>query len=193
MTRSSVPYARREAHPVVVAGAVDVSEPKAGEEWRILPRCPNYAVSSLGRVMRIAGGKGARIGRVLRQFHHSAGYWQVTLHDRGQSAALVHQLVCEAFHGPRPTPEHEVAHEDGCRTNARASNLSWKTCAGNKADMLRHGTARLGEKNNLTKFSADVVRAVRSATGSCREIGLRFGMSPQNVNRIQRRELWGHL
>ncbi|WP_449411892.1 HNH endonuclease signature motif containing protein [Methylobacterium komagatae] len=40
---------------------------------------------------------------------------------------LVHRLVCEAFHGPAPTPEHQVAHADGTRWNARADNLRWAT------------------------------------------------------------------
>lgn len=192
MSRAHLDYSRVNALIAPHLG-LDVTTPAEGEEWRVVARSPNYAVSSHGRVMRIAGAKGARVGRILSQFRHSAGYLQVTLHDKGQTAALVHQLVCEAFHGPCPSPLHEVAHKDGSRTNARADNLVWKTSSGNKADMHLHGTARVGEKNNLAKYSADVIRAVREAKGSCREVGCKFGMSPSNVSRIRLRQLWGHI
>jgi len=41
-----------------------------------------------------------------------------------------HQLVCRAFHGPRPTDKHTVDHINQERTDNRASNLKWETKVG---------------------------------------------------------------
>lgn len=51
----------------------------------------------------------------------------------------VHILVCEAFHGPRRLGL-EVAHNDGNRLNASATNLRWATRLANIADKWLHGT-----------------------------------------------------
>jgi hypothetical protein len=89
--------------------------PPAAEVWRVVARAPLYEVSSHGRVRRIGG-------RVLRDQPSGAGYRKVHLGRRCQ--ALVHALVAEAFHGPRP-PGHDVDHKDWDRTHNHASNLRW--------------------------------------------------------------------
>lgn len=48
----------------------------------------------------------------------------------------VHRLLCEAIHGPPPTPDHQAAHSCGngglgCSTKR---HLSWKTRIQNKED-----------------------------------------------------------
>jgi len=54
------------------------------------------------------------------------GYFVFVENKKGETAKrYVDELVCEAFHGPRPSPEHEVRHRDGNITNNRASNLMW--------------------------------------------------------------------
>jgi len=35
-------------------------------------------------------------------------------------------LICEAFHGPRPSPRHTVMHRDDDLENCAADNLSWQ-------------------------------------------------------------------
>ena len=39
----------------------------------------------------------------------------------------IHFLVCTAFHGPKPSENHQVAHADGCPSNVRSDNLRWAT------------------------------------------------------------------
>lgn len=39
----------------------------------------------------------------------------------------VHRLICEAFHGPPPTPRSVVIHLDEDATNNRPENLRWGT------------------------------------------------------------------
>lgn len=44
-----------------------------------------------------------------------------------QRPRKVHQLVCEAFHGPKPFPEAVVIHLDEDALNNRPENLKWGT------------------------------------------------------------------
>jgi acylphosphatase len=39
----------------------------------------------------------------------------------------LHQLIAEAFHGPRPFPDAVVMHVDENAANNRPSNLKWGT------------------------------------------------------------------
>lgn len=39
----------------------------------------------------------------------------------------VHRAVCEAFHGPAPSPRHVVLHRNEDGTDNRPSNLKWGT------------------------------------------------------------------
>ena len=92
------------------------SRADAREVWRLCTRHPGYLVSSHGRVRRIGGG-------ILKPWPNPRGYLYVDLGKtrRGQP---VHQLVAEAFLGPRP-PGCEPDHEDHDRTNNAADNLRW--------------------------------------------------------------------
>jgi len=44
-----------------------------------------------------------------------------------QSPRKVHQLVCEAFHGPKPFEKAVVIHIDEDAHNNRPENLMWGT------------------------------------------------------------------
>lgn len=124
------------------------------EEWRPIASCPDFEASSAGRVRNKIT---RRICKVT--IHKRTCYPTVSLRiegKRGTSFKLVHALICEAFHGPRP-PGHIVAHYDGTRTNNRPGNLSWKTPRDNQADRNRHGTMARGETHyNSTLSDADV-------------------------------------
>lgn len=47
--------------------------------------------------------------------------------SRKYTTVSVHTLVCQAFHGPKPTDKHEVNHKDLNRTNNHVGNLEWNT------------------------------------------------------------------
>lgn len=52
---------------------------------------------------------------------------------------LVHQLVLEAFVGPRP-PNFDGCHNNGAKLDNRLENLRWDTKSSNARDKLLHGT-----------------------------------------------------
>lgn len=57
----------------------------------------------------------------------SSPYLRLVLQkDNKTWGTAVHLLVCEAFHGPRPSKSHHAHHIDGDKVNNKASNLEWQ-------------------------------------------------------------------
>lgn len=82
-----------------------------------------YFVSDKGRVKSLWAGKET----ILRQNPQTSGYLSVHLYTNGfQVCALVHRLVCEAFH-PNPEEKPCVNHINGIKTCNDADNLEWVT------------------------------------------------------------------
>tara|TARA_R100001086_G_scaffold250083_2_gene193464 strand:- start:917 stop:1468 length:552 start_codon:yes stop_codon:yes gene_type:complete len=106
------------------------------EEWRFHPNYGDkYMFSNLGRVKRMpyikdrifSSGPKPRlynekilVGKKLSP----KGYKRVNLEG---SVRFVHQLICEVFHGSKPSPRHQVNHKNGTKTDNRESNLEWVT------------------------------------------------------------------
>lgn len=171
------------------------------EEWRpVVGYDGCYSVSSNGSVRsemrRVAHPMGGTVElptRILRQSRMGAGYLKVALcRDGAQRTRSVHQLVAEAFIGPRPSGM-EVAHKDGCKTNNKAINLRYDTPSGNSADKASHGTLICGERVKNAKLTADQVRAMRASHGKQREIAATFGVTQQTVSKIRSGQRWGQL
>lgn len=174
------------------------------EEWREVPGFEAYSVSSLGRVMRNAPGKSTTAGRILSaKARRRDGYRPVVLSlgARGKNRqALVHHLVAEAFHGPKPTPEHCVAHNDGDPTNNRADNLRWATHAENMHDMSHevHGRSTHGERCPWAVLTEEQVIALRVARvakpyGGVTALARQWGVRPKTANDAARGTTWKHL
>jgi hypothetical protein len=122
------------------------------EEWRDIRGWEGlYQVSNLGRVRSLPRTHTRyhptlqmdsvfhSKGRVLRPGRKDSGYLIVVLSDMTngrQRVARVHRLVCEAFNGPSPSDDHEVAHNDNTRDNNVATNLRWATHYDNVQDSV---------------------------------------------------------
>lgn len=106
------------------------------EEWRDVPGYEGlYRVSSQGQVYSAHRG-----GRRLRLSPRSKGYRAVVLSRGGVTRTrLVHQLVLEAFIGPRPEG-FVTRHLDGNPANNALDNLRWGTYSENVHDSIEHGT-----------------------------------------------------
>jgi hypothetical protein len=169
------------------------------EEWRSIKRFPAYQASSFGRIRRAAPDRrGLGVGTVLAPRLGRAGYLLIGLlgPDHRQVTVTVHSVIADTFLGPRPSPAHEVAHNDGSRTNNAAGNLRWATRSENFADKHAHGTAATGERNPASKLTeADVreVRRLRDLGNSLRSIADRFGVSRVAVRHIVNRSTWSHV
>lgn len=166
-------------------------------EWRVVPSFPCYEVSDSGDVRRCKPGiRGGQVGKVMKAYVREDGYRMYILrHENKSYHKKAHQLVAEAFVGPKPFPEAEVRHMDGTRTNDHFSNLAWGTSAENKADMLRHNTRLVGERAPQAKLSLQQVKQIRlmAERGLLhREIGAKFGVSQTHVSRIVRMVRWSH-
>lgn len=114
------------------------------EIWKHVPSEPGVLVSDLGRVLLPPshaplpnGGYRAYLpeptfGQTARSFKEAKHVYKHVMlkNDREgprQRPRSVHQLVCEAFHGPKPFPEAVVIHIDEDGLNNRPENLKWGT------------------------------------------------------------------
>jgi hypothetical protein len=154
---------------------------------------PGYTVLEDGTII-------GKYGTPLKPQRDRDGYLEVRPYHNGRARTRrVHQLVCEAFHGERPSPEHEVRHLNGERTDNRASNLRWGTKAENVADMVRHGTAGgpKGSTHPNAKLSEQQVREIRARHDFGRELqkdlAKEYGVSAMLISRIVRRKSWLHI
>lgn len=98
------------------------------ESWVSLSD-PECSVGSHGRI-RAPTGKMLTLRKV-------AGYLNVSLNRKSPYA---HVLVCCAFHGKKPTPEHTVDHIDRDKHNNVYTNLRWATRKEQMADRGRFFT-----------------------------------------------------
>jgi HNH endonuclease len=165
----------REIQPHV---CIDSSE----VEWRGLERYPGILIGSDGTIVGRSGKHlRAERGRYLVvRTKTSDGQWQMV---RG------HVLVCEAFHGPKPGANYEVAHGNGVRGDDCATNLRWDTKKGNAADTLPHGTRR-------TKLTARKVLAIRrafEAGATIPQIAKRYHVSKGLLPPLLTGRTWSHV
>ena len=104
----------------------------------------HYEVDIDGDVRRRFGGKGARTGKLLKQFIGTHGYRVVNTCVGGKPAvSYVHALVAEAFIGPRPD-RMQINHKNGIKTDCRPENLEYVTQAENAAHAGRTGLIQSG-------------------------------------------------
>lgn len=170
-----------------------MAEETLDEEWRIVADFPDYAVSSLGRVRRETNGKprsGVKSGQIIKE-RFNKGYPMTTLYDgmRRRSVSL-HILVCETFHGPQPSPQHEVAHWDGNPINARADNVRWATHIENMADCIRQRRSIRISRGKLSE--SDVIEIHRRIATKERyqDIADDFGVLRCMIGHIKTGRAW---
>lgn len=127
-------------------------------------------------------------------FGKSQGYGNLDYNGNRISAS---RLVCEMVNGPEPEPNMDAAHScgNGHLACVNKGHLSWKTRAGNVADMIGHGTARRGTKNSLSKITEADALEIKRLKGQVTQDALskRFGISQSQIWRIQNGERWSWL
>ena len=106
---------------------------------KVIPRFKMYVIWSNGQVWSIANRN--KIRRMKPNM--ARGYERITLCAglKNRVDPYIHELVCEAFHGPRPYGM-QCRHLDGNKLNNCADNLCWGTPQENTEDKRRHGTLK---------------------------------------------------
>ncbi|MDR7232787.1 hypothetical protein J2X45_003897 [Caulobacter sp. BE264] len=170
------------------------------EQWRPVPG-EDLLASDRGRIARPNG-------KVLALGTDRNGYRFVRLYRNGRcSSLMVGPLVCAAFHGLRPSADHQADHIDSDRTNNSPWNLRWLTRSENLArasttkgrKLGPRAAAVFGEDHPSAKLSASDVRAIRARyrKGS-RDDGLKalartYGVAFASIAGIVTGRTWKHL
>lgn len=154
-------------------------------------RWPNHAISEDGRIWSIAKHKFLKV-RWRTNPHRSKIYLGVVVKDASgkQKQALVHQMVCTAFHGPKPSPRHIARHLDDDVSRNHKDNLAWGLPRDNSADMIRNGKATTGSKNTSCKVGDEDWLELLSKHAAGRNVASlagEYGLDKSGVyRRIQR-------
>lgn len=163
-----------------------------GHEWRVVPGCPDIAVSDDGRLRSQVTGK-------LRSLHPSGPGMYLAIivgSKKGVRHSLyAHRAVLLAFKGPCPDGM-ESLHIDGDHHNNTVSNLRWGTHRENIDDRAKHGGNLRGTRSNTAKIDDGIVREIRRRHASgetIRSIASGLPISQCQVDRIVKRERWAHV
>ncbi len=149
------------------------------EFWSPIPGYEGfYDVSSLGRVRRIAGGKGAIKGAILTPvFHKKTGYLYVGLYrNKVYKQHSIHALVCRTFNG-QPCPGQEVNHLNGVKVDNQADNLQWCTRTENVAHAIKSGLKSRFERSPECRQKLSVMAKARYKTNP--DLALNGSRNPQ--------------
>jgi hypothetical protein len=182
----------------------------SNEIWKDIPGFEGwYQVSPDGRVKSMARSTPTRnrwgpclynqpekeiFGRI-----DSYGYRRFSVCVAGEvSSMFAHTAVALAFIGPRPSPEHQVAHWNGDKLNNHFSNLRWATPKENSQDNVRHGKTanQFGERHSHNKLTEDMVREIRRTPyyrGFNRAFAAKFNVTEQSIGKVRLGNRWPHI
>jgi hypothetical protein len=171
-------------------------------EWRQIPSYPGYFASRDGKIR----GKRGRIMKPVSDKRFPPGWYpRLTVQtEAGEKNVCVHVLVCEAFHGARPSSNHCVAHNDGNAAIVHADNLRWATYKENSEDMVRHGHSLVGEKNPRARLTESDVREIRRIyaaskidgrvkPGTRQELAAQFCVNLTLIKDVVAHRSWRHI
>lgn len=147
----------------------------------------HYEVSSYGNVRR--KGKTKHLAKITDKDGYVVHCFCV---NTVRKNVMAHQLVAEAFIGPRPHGT-VTRHRDGSKQNNIPSNLEYGSNADNSADMVKHGQQAKGESIHLAKLTeADVIN-IRKSSLTQDELANLYGVSQGNISQILSRKTWKHI
>ncbi len=145
-----------------------------------------YYVSERGFLYRLFPAK-KNIPKRLKQTGQcldTCGYYRILL--SGVNAPKhrgVHRIVAEVFHGPPPSPDHQVNHKNGVKTDNRPENLEWVTRKGNAQHAIQTGLKK-------TKLTPEDVLYIRTSDKSGAELGRQFGVNKTTISKTRLGKRW---
>jgi|SRR5580765_628592 len=164
-------------------------------EWRVVEWNDNYGVSEYGHLRRERDGSNSKAGKIIKP-RWNGRYFQYGLQRNCEKRYVTaHVLVCEAFHGPRPSRFHQTAHWDGNSRNCHKGNLRWATALENSDDRDRHGRIPRGTDHPLyrSNLTEQKIREICSSTDSQRTLARRYGVGQPMIWSIRAGRIWKHV
>lgn len=138
-----------------------------------------YYVTRDGRVISYVGTN-TKPGHVLGRGGRNK-YCRVMLRQNGRTIPTsVHRIVCEAFNGPPPSPNHVVNHKNGIKSDNRAENLEWVT----QRENVRHAWTMGLSGRKIGHDERAMIKRLYAAGFSQVKIGRAMGLSASYVSQI---------
>jgi hypothetical protein len=163
-------------------------------EWRTLDWLPGYEISEDGALRSTIPRYKTYGGHLKGQKSYGYLRYCATLPSGAKRYVMAHRAVCEAWHGPPPSPTHHSAHSDGDKLNNHFTNLRWATPAENNADLVLHGTSARGERNPHAKLTWQSVREIRRSRSEKGErvidLAQQYGVCRKTIKDIVHNYTW---
>lgn len=122
----------------------------------------------------------------MKPYQNDKGYLAVAIHHEGKRyTRMVHRVVCETFHGPKPTPEHQVRHRDSNSLNNHYSNLCWGLPPDQVDDRVLNGTLKLSRTDATEIRKLYATRAWRHT-----DLADHFKVDRATIGDVLRNEHW---
>ena len=171
----------------------------AREVWRWVPGSRRLVkASNLGRIKTVPRRVHSRRkmdsktrifdvpGRIKKPWLRPDGYRVVEFSRRmgfrARISGYVCVLVCSAFHGVKPSRDHQVNHKNGIKTDDHATNLEWVTPRENSEHAARMGLLP-------TKVTPEEARkAIQDSRGDKHLIARRLGVHFTLIYRLLKRQ-----
>ena len=138
-----------------------------------------YQVSNTGKIKSFHNGKET----ILKPNKNTHGYMTIKFHyNRVGITKTVHGIVANHFMS-KPTPEHQVNHIDGDKTNNRLDNLEWVTGSENKIHAYKTGLMNVNHlKRAVSQLNRDGEEIARF--DSLSEAGKHTGIQWVNIRKV---------
>jgi len=167
-----------------------------GEVAKPIKECDGYFITNLGSVISSHRWKGVKFRRI-RQYPNRNGYLYIHIKIGGlPKRTPVHRTVATYFHGDKPSPQHQVRHLNGVKTDNRAVNLLWGTRSENYQDRIRHGGGNEGSRGSRARLlEKDIPRIFKMRDRGLlfKEIGRKFSVGGKAIEHIISRRTWSHV
>jgi hypothetical protein len=150
-----------------------------------------YQISNLGRVKTL----NFKVAKILKNSLDSRGYYQVKLKDR--KSHLIHHLVMKNFVSEKPSPDHQVNHINGVKTDNYLENLEWVTRSQNMLHAYKLGlNYTLGKKGSShpnASITENDVKEIRKSNLTSKELGEKYNLSYKTICAIRAKKSWKHI
>lgn len=175
------------------------------ERWRkVITKFPtktcDYYVSDYGRAKSVDKSterENLLKGSILKSTGHRT--LNLRLKDNKNQHVYIHKFIAEHFVDKKSNDQCFVVHSDNNKNNNHWSNLIWKNQKELTEFQIKHGVFKKENRKKPTneKMSAEKVRLLlkRIKEGKTKKkiLAKSFGITPMQLNRIERGENWGHV